>query len=110
MARPGPPPTASSPRWDGARVLFEVQDGGRSVSCAISLNALQDLSERRSYRPLDLLNGFAAARDRIEAIALGKIRTRPDSVCGLLNIWSDDIDPAPAADRPTDADKASSGR
>jgi hypothetical protein len=58
-------------------------------------SALQDLSEQRRFKPADLLNCFAAARGRIEAIALGKLRARSEGASGLLNIWSDDIDGAP---------------
>jgi len=66
------------PRWDGRRMLFEILDGDRRVSCAISLTALQDMSERRRFKRTDLLLCFAQARDRIEALALRKHRARPD--------------------------------
>ncbi len=94
---------APHPRWDGRRVLFEIIDKNRSVACAISLNALQDLSEQRRFQPADLLKCFAAARERIEAIAHSKLRARSRSVSGLLNIWSDDIDDSPPANAPVAA-------
>lgn len=94
------PDTVSHPRWDGRRVLFQVQDADRVVPCAISLNALQDLSVGRCYRPAELLGCFAAARGRIAAIALRKLQARPPGVTGMLSIWSDDIDDPPPASAP----------
>lgn len=88
---------ATPPRWDGRRILFEVDHGGESVSCAISLTALQDLSSFRRFKPSELLKCFVETRPRIEAIALAKLRARAGGVAGVLNIWSDDLDePAPA--------------
>jgi hypothetical protein len=94
---------ASRPRWDGRRVLFEIADGGRSVACTISANALQDLSRQRSSKPADLLACFGAARARIGAVALAKLRTRAASTSGLLYVWSDDIDDPPQPDTPSAA-------
>lgn len=87
-----------SARWDGRRILFEVMDADRSVACAISINALQDLSEQRRFKPADLLKCFASARPRIEAIALRKARARPEGSAGVLNIWSDDVEGLPGDD------------
>lgn len=101
-----PTPIASNPRWDGRRVLFEVSDGGCNAPCTISVNALQDLTGQRRFKPADLLACFAGARPQIEAIALGKLRTRAASTTGLLYIWSDDIDEPPPADAPVAAEKA----
>ena len=92
MAGSAPAPSAGRPRCDGNRVLFEVMDGDRRAACAISLSALQDLGVRRCYRPAEQLEAFAAARPRIEAIALGKLRSRAGGASGLLNIWSGDLD------------------
>ncbi len=103
MADPDQTPTASHPRWDGKRVLFEIADGDRSVACTISVNALQDLSGHRRFKPADLLACFAAARARIGEIALGKLRARPARTAGLLYIWSDDIDDPPPASAPVAA-------
>jgi hypothetical protein len=87
---------ATPPRWDGRRILFEVDHGGESVACAISLTALQDLSSFRRFKPAELLKCFVETRPRIEAIALAKLRARSGGVAGVLNIWSDDLDePAP---------------
>lgn len=98
------------PRCDGRRVLFEVIDKDHSVACAISLNALQTLSEQRCFRPADPLKCFAAARIRIEAIALGKLRARSEGVSGVLHIWSDDIDDPPPASPPVAARRANALR
>lgn len=103
MASPKQTATASHPRWDGRRVLFEVIDKDRRVACAISPNALQDLSERRRFKPADLLECFAAARIRIEAIAPGKLRARSESASGVLHIWSNDTDDPPPASPPVAA-------
>ena len=46
----------------------------------------------RHFKPADLLRCFAAARSRIEAIALAKLHTRPLGVGGVLNIWVDDVE------------------
>ena len=99
MTKPKPPATAE-PHWDGRRILFDVIADDHPVACAISMNALQDLSTQRRFKPADLLKCFAVARNRIEAIALNKYRARPEGVSGLLHIWSDDIEEAPPSDTP----------
>ncbi len=99
-------PVASHPRWDGRRVLFEIADGDRDVACTISVNALQDLSGQRRFKPADLLACFDAARARIGVVALAKLRARTAGATGLLYIWSDDIDDAPAASAPAARRKA----
>lgn len=88
---------AVRPRCDGRRVLFEMTDEAHSVRCAISLGALEDVSERRCSRPADQLSAFVAARRRIEAVARGKIQARAQDASGLLYIWSNDIEDASAA-------------
>lgn len=105
-----PTPISSNPRWDGRRVLFEIADGGGNAPCTISVNALQDLSGQRRFKPADLLACFAGARPRIEAIALAKLRARNASTTGLLYIWSDDIDDPPPEDTPVAAEKAKARR
>jgi hypothetical protein len=97
------PAAAAEPRWDGRRILFEVIDNDHAVACAISVNALQDLSTQRRFRPDDLLKCFANARTRIETIALAKYRARRQGVSGILHIWSDDVDEPPPADTPVAA-------
>ena len=85
-------PIAVRPRCDGRRVLFEIMDQGRTVACAISQMALEDVSDRRCFKPADQLSAFAAARQRIEAVTLGKIQAQVQDASGLLNIWSSDIE------------------
>ena len=101
---------ARHPRWDGGRVLFEVADGGRSVACTISVNALQDLDGHRRSKPADLLACFDRARARIGAIALAKLRTRRAGATGLLYVWSDDIDDPPPSGTPAAAPAAEAPR
>jgi hypothetical protein len=72
--------------------LFEITAGDERVPCAISRTALQELSDRRHFKPAELLQCFLKVRERIERIALDKLRARPDGVSGTLNIWADDID------------------
>lgn len=88
----------SRPRWDGSRVLFQIEAGGDLVACAISRSALQGLSGRKQYAPADLLRCFDASRSQIEAIAATKYSAKPESVSGIVSIWDDDVDEAqPAA-------------
>lgn len=93
LAEPAP---ASSPRWDGRRVLFEITADGQRIECAISRGALDELSTRRHYKPAELLLCFVNARPRIEAIARDKLRARADGISGTLSIWADDLDDMPA--------------
>ena len=94
----------AGPRWDGRRILFEIIDQDRMIACAISINALQDLSTVRRFKPEDLLKCFVAARAQIEAIAHLKLSRRSEGSVGLLQIWSDDIDDPPPASAPVAAD------
>lgn len=88
---------AMHPRCDGRRVLFEMVNEKHSVPCAISLGVLEDVSERRCFRPAEQLSAFVAARWRIEAVALSKIRAQAQDASGLVNIWSNDIEDVLAA-------------
>ena len=85
----------SRPEWDGSRVLFELLVAGRQVPCAISRMALEDIAERPAAGTADLLGCFAAARDRIEEIALQKLHARQGGGRGRLSLWVDDIDDGP---------------
>ena len=87
----------AKPRWDGNRILFAIEVAGQSVPCGISRSALQDLSGRRQFAAAELLKSFAAVRPRIEALALRMFTERPESVSGILSIWTEDVDNAPAA-------------
>jgi hypothetical protein len=90
----------SRARWDGSRVLFEITDGNEQIPCAISRQALEEISERRCSRAADLLGCFANARGRIERLALEKLRARPDGVSGRLSLWADDVDFVPPGGAP----------
>jgi hypothetical protein len=85
----------SRPHWDGSRLTFDIDDGPARVRCAISHAALLDIADRANLRPAQLMDCFIEYRSRIEAIALAKYRTRAAHATGLVNIWSDDIDPPP---------------
>ena len=85
------------PRWDRNRVLFEIVEDGQVLSCAISKEALQDISDRRYAKPAELLTCFEQVRERVEQVARAKFKVRPDSIDGLVTIWSGDLDdPEPA--------------
>ena len=83
------------PYWDGGRVLFEIIDGNCCIPCAISRMALEDLSEKSGFGKADLLACFASARERIEKLALAKLRARADGISGRLSLWADDVNPLP---------------
>jgi len=91
--------TPASPRWDGHRLLFTLMlDDGEEVRCAISRLALLGISGTGPLRSTDVPALFAAARPRIEAAALAKLRARSSLPLGVLHIWEDDIlDPTPGA-------------
>ena len=91
LASPKPPMATPAPRWDRNRVLFVVAVDGQGVDCAISREALQDLTGRRYGQPKDFLAAFAQFRDRIEGLAADKARARSEDNDALLTIWSGDI-------------------
>ena len=95
MADAGIPSSAA--RWDGRRVLFEVEHGGREVPCAISPDALRDLTLRRCFKPKDVLACFVEARPRVEAIVHGKLRARAGLPPTPLTVWSSDVEDHAAA-------------
>lgn len=100
MSDSNEPAARSRPRWDGSRILFEIEQDGQTVSCAISRGAVQDLSERRCFKTAELLQCFDDKRGRIEAIARSKFRAAGENVSGVVSVWADDIDdvpPPPAA-------------
>jgi hypothetical protein len=87
----------ADPRWDRTRVLFEIDADGEHIPCAISREALQDISDRRYAKPQELLACFLKVRQRLERVALAKYRARPEIGDGLVLIWSGDLDdPTPA--------------
>ncbi len=85
----------SRPQWSANRILFGIEDHGQRVPCAISGAALEDISERRLFRPADFLACFEAARPRIEAVARLKSRARSEGASGPVIVWADDLDDAP---------------
>jgi hypothetical protein len=91
----GPAP----PRWDGQRLVFELDmEGGSRVRCAISRLALLGVTGGGRFEVSDILKRFGTARERIEAAAFAKLRERTSPPLGILHIWEDDIlDPPPAA-------------
>ncbi len=90
---------AATPRWDRNRVLFEIVHDGQLVECAISREALQDMSARRYAKPAELMECFEKIRPRAERIAAEKLQGRSDAIEGLVTIWSSDLDdPEPEAD------------
>jgi hypothetical protein len=84
--------TTVGARWDRNRVLFEIEDAGQVISCAISREALQDASDRRYANPKELMACFERSRDKIEQVALAKFRNRADDSDSLVIIWSSDLD------------------
>ncbi len=84
---------AEPPRLDGHRVTFEIEENGAWLPCAISEAAILDVAGKRHMRPQELLGVFLRAQKRIEAIAQAKLEARRGYGSGILNIWSDDIEP-----------------
>jgi hypothetical protein len=93
----------SVPYCDSSRVLFDITDGNELVPCAISRMALEDVSGGRCFKPVDMLKSFEKVRPRIEALALEKLRMRPDGVTGRLSLWSDDVIEVPTGSVPAAA-------
>jgi len=83
------------PRWDGSRVLFEIEHAGQRLLCAISRSALQDLGGKRAHSGPDLLKCFAAFEPQITGIAAALFDAHPESASGIISIWSDDITEPP---------------
>jgi Protein of unknown function (DUF1488) len=81
-----------SARWDRNRVLFEIVEGGEAYECAVSREALQDISSRRYAKPVELLACFEKVRPRLERLARDKLLTRSDAIEGLVTIWTGDLD------------------
>jgi hypothetical protein len=82
----------AKPRFDGNRVIFEIDADGRRVPCVISRSALQGISQRRHFASGELLRSFNEARPQIEQIALRKYRAQPESASGVTSIWEDDVE------------------
>lgn len=100
---PGRPIRPPYVHWDGNRVLFEIPDGKERVPCAISRGALEGLGKGRQFGGAAFVQCFLAARERIEAIARGKLRAMPGGVSGTLNIWAGDLGDLPPSGTPMEA-------
>jgi hypothetical protein len=86
------------PQWDGSRLFFNVSDGATQVPCAISRTALEEICEARCFKAADLLACFGEARERIEGLALEKLRGRAPGISGRVNLWADDVNYLPPSD------------
>jgi len=82
-----------------------MQDGGRLVACAVSPDAVRELTSRRCLKPRDVLASFVAARPQIEEIARGKLRQRTTPPMMPLTVWVDDVEDHVAASRPTEGSR-----
>jgi hypothetical protein len=91
----------ASARWDGRRVLFEMQHDGRQLPCAVSPDALRELTSRRCFKPRDVLASFVAARPQIEEIARGKLRGRATPPPMPLTVWMNDVEDHVAVSPPS---------
>jgi hypothetical protein len=87
--------STSVPYWDGCRVFFEIVGDNGYIPCAISRMALEEISENRCFGKADFLACFASARERIEMLALAKLRVRAEGISGRLSLWADDVNPLP---------------
>jgi hypothetical protein len=61
-------------RWDGRRVLFDMGHDGEQVHCAVSPDALRELTSRRCFKPCDVLDRLSGG-----ALADRGYRTRQAS-------------------------------
>lgn len=87
--------TLPAARYRHDRVLFELVEDGTTVTCSVSKTAIQEASGGRPNLPDAVLAAFALLRDRIEAVALAKIRARPAEAGGIVHVWSGDLDDEP---------------
>ena len=85
------------PSWDGDRLLFDVDDGGRRLSCSISREALASAGGGYKARRWQLLEAFERLQPRIERMALAKARAAPMEPIGMTTTISTDElnDPLP---------------
>lgn len=83
---------ASKPRWDGSRVLFDIEVAGMQIPCAISRAALGQVVGSAFIATRELVTRFADGQRQIEQVAREMLSERPGTMRGTLSIWSDDID------------------
>jgi hypothetical protein len=93
----------ASARWDGRRVLFELLHDGRQVPCAVSPDALRELTSRRCFRQQDVLDSFLLARAQVEEIARGKLRSRATPPPMPLTVWVNDVEDHITASPPSES-------
>jgi hypothetical protein len=82
---------APGARWDGRRVLFDVQHGQGVVECAISPEVLRGITARAAFKPKDVLQSFMAAQAEVTAIVHGKLRRRALHATPLT-VWTSDVE------------------
>jgi hypothetical protein len=80
--------------------------GGAQVPCAISREALAELTGNRSFKDHAALASFETARGAIEALALRKFDAGGASITGVVQIWVSDLDEAPPRIQGTAARRA----
>jgi hypothetical protein len=92
----GIPPDA---RWDGRRVLFDVQHDMQVVPCAVSPFVIRELVPGPCFKTEDVLKRFMAARIQIEAAVHSKLQRRVSPSPTPLTVWSSDLEDHAAAMR-----------
>ncbi|SDD40286.1 DUF1488 family protein [Belnapia rosea] len=91
--------TAPQARWDGRRVLFEVQHDMQVVPCAVMPVVIRELAPGPCFKTKDVLKCFMAARSRIEAAVHSKLQRRTIPYPTPLTVWSSDLEDHAAAIR-----------
>ncbi|MBL6077114.1 DUF1488 family protein [Belnapia sp. T18] len=86
-------------RWDGRRVLFDVQHDMEVVPCAVSPFVIRELVPGPCFKTQDVLKRFMAARIQIEAAVHSKLQRRVAPCPTPLTVWSSDLEDHAAAMR-----------
>ena len=97
MTALAPDAAASPARWDGRRVLFDMQHELQVVPCAVSPVVLRELAPGPCFKTKDILRCFLAARSQLEAAARSKLRRRALPYPTPLTVWSSDLEDHAAA-------------
>jgi hypothetical protein len=87
-----PDSAAPAARWDGRRVLFDVQHERQVVPCAVSPLVLRELAPGPCFKTKDILKCFVAARSQLEAAAQSKLQRRALPYPTPLTVWSSDLE------------------
>lgn len=77
--------------FDGGRVNFYAEDGGNRVLCAVTEEALQDLTNTHTLEPEALVALYRGNSDIIAAIAEEKYRARNINPDGYVVVTSADV-------------------